>query len=83
MYLGTKQNNNVFTKMTKSCTVLRLILMRKLAMLPMDSSGGVGQSRSLANGFNESTTCDVETSTTHFPVPFDPIFKKKNLKNFW
>ena len=23
----------------------------------------------------ESTTCDVETYTTHFPVPFGPIFK--------
>ena len=35
----------------------------------------------------ESTTCDVETSTTHFPVSFGQIFKifflKIFLKNFF
>ena len=34
---------------------------------------------------HKSTTCDVETSTTHFPVPFGPIFQilmAKNLKIF-
>ena len=30
----------------------------------------------------ESTTCDVETTTAHFPVPFGPIFQIFVLKFF-
>jgi hypothetical protein len=29
---------------------------------------------------SESTTCDETTSTTHFPVPFGPIFQIFFLK---
>ena len=32
---------------------------------------------------SESTTCDETTSTTHFPVPFGPIFRIFFLKFFF